>query len=103
VQSDGRVKGAVVEGQVHRVAADEAHLLAEPGALGQAPGDIHELRGEVDPGDVAAALGGDEPSRAAEAAADVQNAIAGRRAQRRDHLARGGEAARVKLIDRGEL
>ncbi len=89
----------VVEWEIGTIAGDAAHAIGETRPLHQHFGDLDERCRDIDAADVATIRCCEKSTRAAETAANVQNARLRHDRQSLRELTRGGKAADVKLIE----
>lgn len=103
VKGHGRIEGPCVERQLRGVAASERHLVlqADPRReLGRCPA---ESRVEIQSGDVAVVRFGDGAGGAAKSATDIKHAGSRTESHPRRQLERRRPAARMELVDGGEI
>ena len=99
----GTVEAGILERQGERAALPDVDAAGHPGGGVQRLGGAAELGGEVDAGDLAAEEHRrDPPRRPADAAADIEDALAGARLEQRHQLARRRHAAAVEMVQRSQ-
>jgi len=97
------VEGGVGERQVGHVRLPDGNRLVETGELVEPVGRLTVLAGQVDGGDLAAVLRGEEPGGAADARAGVEHAVRAGDLGQRGELTGGDAAHRVEVLERAEV
>jgi hypothetical protein len=103
VLADDHVEGGGVEWQRGDIGGADLDRVAEPDRVVEPSGDLAVLGGEVDRGDASATFGGDQPGRAADSGAGIEDPVALTDLSQVDQGGGGETAEAVEVLQQREV